>query len=75
MHSKQYEHRWALENSRGVTIDSTNSERDLPMYSEPHLQERMNLDDRGSNNSLAARRDDGCAMLPDGSLKRLVASF
>ena len=58
MHSKQYEHRWALENSRGVTIDSTNSERDLPMYSEPHLQDRMNLDDRGSKNNLAARRDD-----------------
>jgi hypothetical protein len=48
MHSKQYEHRWALENSRGVTIDSTNSERDLPMYSEPHLKDRMNLNDRGS---------------------------
>ena len=53
-----HEHRRALENSRGVTIDSTNSERDLPMYSEPHLQDRMNLDDRGSKNNLAARRDD-----------------
>jgi hypothetical protein len=48
MHSKQYEHRWGLENSRGVTIDSTNSERELPMYSGPHLQDRMNLNDRGS---------------------------
>jgi hypothetical protein len=48
MHSKQYEHRWGLENSRGVTIDSTNSERDLPMYSGSHLQDLMNLNDRGS---------------------------
>jgi len=47
MHSEQYEHRWALENSRGVTIDSTNSVSDLLMYSEPHLQDRMNLNDRG----------------------------
>jgi hypothetical protein len=58
-----------------VTIDSTNSERDLPMYSEPHLQDRMNLDDPRSKNNLAAQRDDSCAMLPDGSLKRLVPSF
>jgi len=50
MHSKQYERRWALENSRDVTIDSTNSERDLPMYWEPHLQDRMNLNDRGFKN-------------------------
>jgi hypothetical protein len=48
MHSKQYEYRWAPEDSRGVTIDSPNSERDLPMYSEPHLKDRMNLNDRGS---------------------------
>jgi hypothetical protein len=75
MHSKQCEHWWALENSREVTIDFTNSERDLPMYSEPHLQDRMNLDDRGSESNLAALRDDSCAMSPDGSLNRLVRSF
>jgi hypothetical protein len=76
MHSKQCKHRWALESSREVTIDFTNSERDLPMYSEPHLQDRMNiLDDRGSKSNLAALRDDSCAMLPDGSLNRLVPSF
>jgi hypothetical protein len=75
MHSKQYEHRWAPENSREVTIDFTISERDLPMHSEPHLQDRMNLDDRGSQSNRGALRDDSCAMLPDGSLNRLVRSF
>ena len=59
MHSKQYEYRWAPEDSRGVTIDSPNSERDLPMYSEPHLQGGMSLDDRGSKQIVVEWLDDG----------------
>ena len=59
MHSKRYEHRRALENSRGATIDSTNFERDLPMYSEPHLQGGMSLDDRGSKQIVVEWSDDG----------------
>ena len=70
MQSKPYEHRWALENSREVTVAFTYSERDLPMYSELHLQDRMDLDDRGSRSNLVALRDGSCAMLPDGSLNR-----
>jgi hypothetical protein len=34
-----------------MSIGSTNSKRDLPMYAEPHLASRMNLDDLASKRS------------------------
>jgi hypothetical protein len=41
---------------RGVKTRSTNFKRDIPIYPEPYLQGRMNLDDPGFKNNLAARQ-------------------
>jgi hypothetical protein len=45
------------ESFRGVNTGSTSFKRDIAMYPEPYLQGRMNLDDPGFKNNLAARRE------------------
>ena len=44
-----------------MSIGSTNSKRDLPMYAEPHLPSRMNLDDLVSKRSSSREVNDGYA--------------
>jgi S-(hydroxymethyl)glutathione dehydrogenase/alcohol dehydrogenase len=58
----------------GVNFGSTNAKRDIPMYAELYLQDRMNLDDLVSRKISLRDVNDGYAALKDGSLNRVVVT-
>jgi S-(hydroxymethyl)glutathione dehydrogenase/alcohol dehydrogenase len=59
---------------QGVSFGSTNAKRDIPIYAQLYLQERMNLDDLVSKEISLRQVNDGYAALKDGSLNRVVVT-
>jgi len=58
----------------GVNFGSTNAKRDIPMYAELYLQDRMNLDELVSRRISLREVNEGYAALKDGSLNRVVVT-
>ena len=59
---------------QGVNMGSSNAKRDIPMYADLYLQDRMNLDDLVSRTISLHEVNDGYESLKSGSLNRIVVT-
>jgi S-(hydroxymethyl)glutathione dehydrogenase / alcohol dehydrogenase len=59
---------------QGVTLGSSNFKRDIPLYADLYLQNRINLDDLVSREIALSDIEDGYAALKDPAVTRVVVT-